>query len=379
MLGVAVLIIVQSVMNGFSEEIRSKIVATFGHVRVESRDLIEDPNELLRRLRELPEVAKANVYAEGLVMLQHDNRPAFPFVRGIDVMAEEQVTPIDPFMLVGNLAELDDGSVILSSQLAATLGASRGSMVDVYSPLMLEMLKHDEVLLPLELEVAGIFETGYGAVDSNTLIVTLRTMRELYGLGRGAHGVALRLHDGVDPDSFARALGRDLEPPLRALSWLDANQDLLFVLQLEKNVMFFIILFIILVASFSIANSLLTSVVRKTREIGLLAAMGGRPRHMALVYALQGFMIGLVGTSLGVLFAVVALHFRNDIVRAFARLTESEAALIRFYQFVELPLHYSTRDLLIITLSAILISTLAGLLPAWRAARLKPSEALRNE
>jgi lipoprotein-releasing system permease protein len=151
------------------------------------------------------------------------------------------------------------------------------------------------------------------------------------------------------------------------------------VIQLEKNMMFFFLLFIVLVASFAIASSLLIAVVRKTREIGLIGALGGKPRHVAACFCFQGFFIGVAGTTLGIGFAVTALTFRNEVVHTFARLTQSEAALLRFYQFSNLPLSYSVRDFVLIITSSIVIATLAGLLPAWRAARLKPVEALRNE
>ena len=143
--------------------------------------------------------------------------------------------------------------------------------------------------------------------------------------------------------------------------------------------MMFIILFIILVASFSIASSLLTTVVRKTKEIGLLGALGARPRQVAACFCFQGFFIGVVGTILGIALAVSALTFRNDVVHTFARLTHSQAALDRFYQFSNLPCSYSVHDFVVIITSSIVIATLAGLLPAWRAARLRPVEALRSE
>ncbi len=378
-LGVAVLVIVQSVMNGFGEEIRSKIVDTSGQVRVESGEIIYNHRQLSSMVDDEPGVTGATPYAEGVVMLQHVNRPAFPFVRGIDPETVEEVIPIRRFLLGGDLDDLDDESVFVSSQLATQLGIYRGATVDVYTPLMLDHMKEGEVLLPRSLEVVGIFETGYGAVDANTLVITLRLMQELYGLENGIHGLSLRLADGVDPDQAAASLNQVLPSPAKAYSWLDTNRDLLFVLQLEKTVMFFIIIFIILVASFSIASSLLTSVVRKTREIGLLGALGGRAWQSAAIFCLQGFLIGFVGTVLGMVFSVLVLTYRNEIVHTFARWTESEAALIRFYQFVNLPLHYSARDIVLIIVFTLLISTFAGLIPAWRAARLKPSEALRNE
>ena len=254
-----------------------------------------------------------------------------------------------------------------------------GQKVDVYSPLLLERLKKDEILLPRELRVAGIFETGWNQVDSNTVICSLRLMQELYGLGQGVHGVSVRLKPGFDPDEVAAKLNAMFSGSDRAISWIDSFRDFLFVIQLEKNMMMFIMLFIILVASFAIASSLLTAVVRKTKEIGLLGALGGKPRQVAVCFCFQGFFIGVAGAALGIGLAVLALTFRNEVMHTFARVTNSEAALLRFYQFANLPCSYSPHDFAVVTTCSILIATLAGLLPAWRAARLKPVEALRSE
>jgi len=379
MLGVAVLIVVLSVMNGFGDEIRAKIVETNGHVRVETGGIMVDQDAVMAKIRARPEVAAAAPYAQGIVMLQADNRPAFPYIRGIDVAREQAVVPLEKFLVAGRVADLDDDSVFLSSELAASLGARIGQQVEVYSPLLLERLKKDEILLPRRVRVAGIFETGWNQVDSNTVICPLRLMQDLYGLGRGVHGVSVRLRPGNDADEFAARLNAMFSGTHHAVSWLDSNRDFLFVLQLEKNMLFFLLLFIVLVAAFAITGSLLITVVRKTREIGLLGAIGGKPRQVAACFCFQGFLIGVAGTALGIALAVTALTFRNEVMHAFAQVTQSQAALVRFYQFSNLPLSYSVHDFALIITSSIAIATLAGLLPAWRAARLKPVEALRSE
>ena len=240
-------------------------------------------------------------------------------------------------------------------------------------------LNNDEVFLPRELEVVGIFETGWNQVDSQTIICSLPLMQELYDLGDTVHGIAIRLKPKKDADKVAAMLNEELPYPYKAITSLDLNRDLLFVLRLEKSILFFIIIFVVLVATFSIASSLMTTVLRKTREIGILAALGATPKGIALTFCIQGLIIGLVGSTLGVVFSLIALHYRNTIVHAFARLTHSEAALLKFYQFTDIPVHYLLSDFLVIVPIAILLSTLAGLLPAWRAARMKPSEALRSE
>ncbi|HEX9785516.1 MAG TPA: ABC transporter permease [Opitutaceae bacterium] len=379
MLGVAALVVVQSVMNGFGNEIRRMIVDTQGHIRIEGGGIIHDHRKLMQAVQQVPGVAAAAPYAQGAVMVQYRNRPTFPYVQGIDMEFESGVVALERFLRMGRMENLDDDSVFLSSELAAGFGAFRGDEVELYSPLFLERLKEDEIFLPRRFRVAGIFETGWSQVDANTVICTLRTMQDLYGLDDGVHGLKVRLNPGVDTDEAVVAIGHAIGPGYRAISWLDSNRDFLFVLQLEKNVMFLLLLIIVLVSAFAITSSLLITVVRKTREIGLFGALGARSREVAACFCAQGMFIGVVGTVLGFVFAALLLHFRNDVIHAFTRMTGTEAALSRFYQFSNLPAEYSARDIVIISTLAIVISTLAGIIPAWRAARLRPSEALRSE
>jgi lipoprotein-releasing system permease protein len=381
-LGVAALIVSISVMGGFGREIRRMIVDTQGDVQVRAAGSIPDRERVVAALAQAPGVVGVTPFAEGFVMIQHELKPAFPTIQGVDIDRVNSVIPLDDYIRVGRLADLDDDSVILSSGLARSVGARIGSRIEVYSPLLLEKLKGDEVMLPRELEVVGIFEIGHQSLDSSMVIVTLRLMQELYGLGDQVHGFNVKLVPNLDADEASRELNRllpSVAPGAFARSWVDANQDFLFIIQLEKNMIFFLLTFIILVAAFSVTSSLLIAVVRKTREIGLLSAMGGRSRDVAICFALQALLVGIGGTALGAAFGFLALHFRNEVVSAFTRLTGSEEALLRFYEFSRLPAYLSDRDLTLILSLAVAICALAGLLPAWRAARLKPVEALRSE
>jgi len=380
-LGVMLLVISISVMGGFQYEIRRMIVDTQGEVQVRARGFIHDAPDVLAALEKIPGVVAATPFAEGVAMLEHDRKPAFPMIQGVDLERINAVVPLDRFVRIGSLDQLDDDSVILSAQLAVSIGARLGSKVEVYSPLLLEKMKNDEVMLPRELTVAGIFEVGHQQLDSSVVLVTLRTMQDLYGLGPAVHGINLKIAAGEDPDVVARRINRALAETsnIEARSWIEANEDFLFVLQLEKNMIFFLLTFIIVVAAFSVTSSLLIAVVRKTREIGLLGALGARPRQVAACFCFQGFFIGIVGTAAGLGLGMGFLYFRNDMIRVFTQLTGSEEVLTRFYQFSRLPAHTAPNDVVMIVVCAIVISTLAGLLPAWRAARLKPVEALRNE
>ena len=178
---------------------------------------------------------------------------------------------------------------------------------------------------------------------------------------------------------MAARLSAGLPSGMQAFSWTQSWESFLWVLHLEKTINFFLMLFIVVIAAFSVMSSLLISVVRKTREIGLLGALGARAGAVALCFCTQAFIIGAAGTAAGVGLGFLVLAFRNNLVHGIATLLGRSETLKQFYQFTDLPAHTLPSDLVMIVVSAILISTLAGLLPAWRAARLKPVEALRSE
>ena len=378
-LGVALLVVVTSVMGGFGYEIRQMIVGTEGEVQIRAQGVIENYPELLKKIDAVPGVAAATPTASGVLMLQYQGKPAFPAMRGVDLATVENVVHLSHYLVAGSFDDLDDDSVILSSELAQSLGASVGDTVEVYSPLMIEKLKRDEVFLPRQVRVVGVLEIGHQQLDSATVYCTLRLAQELYGLGADVHGINVRLQPGVNEDEAAGRINAVLPPDVRAFSWQDTFRDFLWVLRVEKNMQFFLLFIIIIVAAFSIMASLWITVVRKTREIGLLGALGGGPRQVAACFCAQGFFIGVLGTLLGLGLGFVALHFRNDVVLWITRVTQHEGVIRQFYQFSELPSHVSSGDITRIVVLTIIISTLAGLLPAWRAARLKPVEALRSE
>ena len=367
-------------MNGFGEGIRQRLTETQGDVRIRSNEVIYDWEAVLDTVLEQDAVIGASPFTEGVIMLQHQNRPLFPFVRGIEPWSQEEVVPLEKFLTIGSMEDFDDAAVFLGEGLAYSLKAGPGSTVEVFTPLMLEALKKDEVLLPREFKVAGLFRTGSPQVDGNTMITTVRVMQELYGLEDGVHGIVLKLRPGQDAYDYSVDLEREvLRPGLQAVSWIESNEDFLFVIEQEKRVISFIIIFIILVASFSIAIALMMAVIRKTREIGLLVAMGARPYQVAYSFCFQGFVIGLVGTIAGILMAVICLFYRRTILSAYADITNSQTNFLGQYDVYEIPVHYLASDFITVTCFAVVISTLAGLLPALLAARLKPADALRSE
>ena len=378
MLGVTLLIVVLGVMGGFGYQIRQMITDTEGEIQIKARGTISNYRDAVRQIEAVPGVAGATPYAAGVLMVQYQNKPAFPQMRGLDIGSINRVVPLGKFVRIGSLDDLDDDSVIVSGGLADALGLRLGAKVEIYTPLMLNQ-KEGEVILPRTAKVVGILEIGHQQLDSSTLYCTLRLAQDLYGLGHDVHGINVRIQPGAKEDEVAARINAILPDDVRAFSWRDSFADFLWVLQLEKNMMLFVLLFVVLVAAFLTMSLLLVLVLKKTREIGLLGALGASRWQIALCFCLQGVGVGVVGTGLGLALGFTVLHFRNDLVHAITHLTGGQELLARFYQFSELPEHLENRDLLLIVVSALVLSTLAGIIPAVMAARLKPVEALRSE
>jgi lipoprotein-releasing system permease protein len=378
-LGVMVLVIVTSVMGGFGYELRRMIVQTEGEIQVKSQSLIEDSAQLVRKVREVPGVAAASPYVAGPVLVLSSGHPATPIFRGVDLNTVEQVANLQRFVRIGSLDELDDDSVILSSQVAQSLAVTIGDQVEIVSPLLIEMLKSDEIYLPRKFRVAGLFEIGHQHLDSTTIYGTLRAAQELYGLGKSVHGINVRVKPGENEAVVVNRINEVMPARTQAFSWMQSWESFLWVLNLEKTINFFLLLFIVIIAAFSVMSSLLISVVRKTREIGLLSALGAKPRELAFCFCVQAFIIGVTGTAIGVAVGFGVLSIRNTIVHGIARALGRQDTLRQFYQFTDLPSHPIASDIVLTIVASIVISTFAGLLPAWRAARLKPVEALRSE
>ncbi len=377
-LGVLGLFGTQSVMNGFHEQIGTKLRDTTGDViiRQNGRSMYKIDG-IVESLKKTDGVKAVEKVARGPVMMISNNVPNFPILRSFDTVGGECAIPISQknFVRMGDIDKLDDDSIIIGQRLAANSGISVGDFVEIVSPTMLDKIKKDEVPMPVRLEVVGLLMTDYSEVDSNVAIVSLRRMRDLYGLGDGTHAIVLRLDDGVDCEKFAKEIQKKLRYPMRASTWLTYNEAFLRVIKMEKVMMSLIIVLIILVASFSICISLYTSVLRKTREIGLMAAMGARPVQIAAMYCFQGFVIGVFGALAGLALTWVVLYFREPIVQ----LVVGRESLIEFYHFAHLPVKYELSDALWASCFSIVLCTLAGFFPAVRAARLKASEAMRNE
>jgi len=394
-LGVMVLILVISVMTGFERELERKVVGFDAHVVVTSSTAIDDWAAVSRRAEALPEVVAVAPYVQGPVLVEFNHRRVAPKIRAIDPELEEKVTSIKDFIVDGSY-DLDGDKTVIGSELARILGVQVGDRVTLFAPgnitRMLEELDRlekdgdktsasalKEMIVPTDLEVTGIFESGRYLYDSDYLLVPLHVGQEVYDLGGSVHGLAVRTTDRYLAGETKERINEFLDPPAVALTWIDLNKQLFDAIRMERNVMFFLLLFIILVAAFGIMNTLITVTVQKTREIGIMKALGAQTIQIISVFLAQGVVIGVFGTLTGLLAGITVVQYRNQVSQWLATTLGIEVFPRSVYQFSEIPAEVVPSDVLIICVSAFLICSLAALIPAWFAARLDPVKALRYE
>lgn len=395
-LGITVLILVISVMTGFDQELRRKVLGFDANVLVTNQEILSDWRELLTQLEAKPDIVAAAPFVQGPVIVEFQHRRLAPKIRGIVVESEERVTSIREFIKEGEL-DLSGDTVVLGRELASDLGISVGDMLTVYSPgsissIMQELNKVEEnpgdkktlselkeLVVPAELTVTGIFESGRYAYDSEFLLVPLHIGQELYGLGDGVHGVTMKTTDPYLAEQVKRDILELLEPPAQAFTWIDLNKQLFDAIRMERNVMFFLLLFIIIVAAFGIMNTLITVTVQKTREIGIMKALGATTPQIVWVFLAQGMVVGVFGNLTGLALGMALVRWRNEFKDWLARVLHIEIFPAGIYQFSAIPAEVVPRDVAIICLSAFAICSLAALIPAYFAARLDPVKALRYE
>jgi len=395
-LGIMVLILVISVMTGFEQELRRKVIGFDPHVVVTTGGVLEEWEKTAAEVASNPDVTATAPFVMGPVIVQFHNRRLAPKIRGVDPELERKVVDIAPFIVAGEY-DLEGSKTLIGSELARELGVVVGEKVTIFSPGNFNEILNEidrmeksggsaqdiaalkQLILPAELEVSGIFESGRYLYDSEFLIVPLHIGQELYNLGPAAHGLAVRAKDPYVADKVRDELNARLDPPAWAMSWIDMNKQIFDAIRMERQVMFFILMFIILVAAFGIMNTLITVTVQKTREIGVMKALGARTHQIVGVFLAQGMVVGIFGTAIGLGLGIAATQYRNEVSRFLSRALGVEVFPASVYQFAEIPAQIVASDVAIICVSAFVICSVAALIPAWFAARLDPVAALRHE
>jgi lipoprotein-releasing system permease protein len=337
-------------------------------------------------------------YVQGPVIVEFQNRRLAPMVRGVDPKQEEKVIPLRKFIKQGKL-DLEGDSTVLGIELARNLHIGIGDKLTVYSPgnlgqildgiKKLEKAKAGEekeavdqlreVILPKELTVTGIYETGHYLHDSQFLLVPIYIAQELYGLGDDLHGITVRTDNPYGAERVKHEIENFLTPPEFAETWIDMNRQYFEAVRLERTVMFFLLFFIVVVAAFGIMSTLITVTVQKRREIGIMKALGANISQIIWVFLGQGTVVGLFGTVTGLGLGMTLIRYRNEFSHWLASTLHIEIFPREVYQFSEIPAQVIPQDVTIICISAFLICSFAALIPAYFAARLDPVKALRYE
>jgi len=363
-IGVLALIVVIGVMTGFDRDLRDKIVGNFSHISISGTRPMEysEYENIAAKLKNYPQVIASSPYAQGQILIEADRKFMALGLKGIEPDKEQRVTKIKDYIIEGNFFDLVPGAVIVGKEFADYFGLNVGSELNIFSPFGKQT----------KLKITGIFKSGMYDYDLNLLLVHLETAQDILEMGKGISGCALKLDNMFAADKVKNELQQGLGFDYNFKTWMEANQSFFAALKLEKLTMFIILTLIILVASFNIVSTLVILVVDKTKDIGILKALGMSSGNIRRIFTYEGLIIGALGTFLGV---------AGGIILCF---------LLKKYQFIQLPkdIYYINRlpvaiefwpDIALIIISALTITLIATLYPANKAAGMAPVEALRYE
>ena len=388
-LGVAVLIIVISVMSGFDQQMRDTILGFNAHLKIAGTEhLLENYPAIISRVTSNQNVKAAAPIVLGQVLLESNSKDGrssvyAPWVRGVDPQLEAKVSTL-PTSLVDGTFDLSGRGLIIGTSFARRMNLQVGDRVNVYSPNEIKRLKdsrtkaNPEAILPDEYEVRGIFDVGWDEYNSSVVAVSLENAQEMYELGDSVHGLIVMLNDPFQADAVKRELSTTLGKDFEVRTWLEENSTLAAVM-VEKNVMLYILFFIIIVAAFGITCTTITFIVMKTREIGLMKAIGASSRQVMWVFMGQSLIVSFWGIATGLSLGLLAVHYRNEFLELMRRLTSFQLFPADVYGFTQLPAKIVPGDIAIICGGSLLICLAAAAFPARYASKLNPVEALRYE
>ena len=376
MMGVMALIVVLSVMNGFREDLMSKILGVNSHLLVLSYEgAFKDYDKVISQVDQADGVRASTPFLYSQVMVNNSGSVSGVILRGIDTETAPRVINIEPMIKEGSLqslGRLHDGlpSIIIGKELSKNLMARPGDILTVVSPLG-KLTPLCRIPYDRKFKVTAIFESGMYEYDSSMAYVSLKEAQDFLGFENRVTGIEVKVADVYEADRTGAAVQKKLGYPYWTKDWKQMNRSLVSALKLEKLTMFVILLMIVLVGALNIISTLVMVVMEKTRDVAILRAMGTTGRSIMSIFMLQGLLVGVIGTLAGLASGLGLCH------------------LLAKYKFIDLPsdIYYistlpvrvETTDVAFVTISAVFISFLATLYPSWHASRLNPVEALRYE
>jgi len=379
-LGVAALIVVLSVMNGFQKEVRDRMLSVLAHIEVFNPDNgVPDWQALAAEAKRVPEVKEAAPYVQGQAMVTRDDVVRGVLIRGVQPEDEAKVSDIATEMRAGKLSDLVPGNfgIVLGSELARALGVRVGEKVNVVAPQGL-ITPAGVVPRIKPFTVVGVFESGHYEYDSTLALTNIDDAEKLYRL-ENYTGIRLKLADMQDAPDVTRKLVQTVTENVLIRDWTEQNKSWFSAVQLEKRMMFIILALIVAVAAFNLVSSLVMSVRDKQADIAILRTLGAAPRSILAIFVVQGALIGLVGCLVGIVLGVVLALNIGAVVSGIERLFHVAFLPQNIYFVSSLPSDLQLSDVIAIGTVSVLLSFVATLYPSWSASRVEPAQALRYE
>lgn len=380
-LGVAALIVVLSVMNGFQKELRTRILGVASHAQISGADgELDNWPAAVKDVATHPRVVAAAPFVQQQGMLSFDGQVKGAVVRGILPAEEERVADFVRHMKSGRLDALQPGEfgIVLGAELAYSLRVFLGDKVTLIAP---QGMVTPAAVLPRmkQFTVVGVFEVGMYEYDSGLALLHMTDAQKLYQMDERVSGVRLKLDDLFAAPRVVHELADVLARELRVSDWTRSHANFFRAVQIEKNMMFLILLLIVAVAAFNIVSTLVMTVTDKRADIAILRTLGASPASILVIFVIQGTLIGVIGLAMGVAGGVALALNVETVVPFLERLLGMQFLAKDVYYISDLPsdLHWS--DVWIIAVTSFSLTVLATLYPSWRAARTNPAEALRYE
>jgi lipoprotein-releasing system permease protein len=383
-IGVAVLIVVLSVMNGFEAELRGRILSVTSHATVTAFGAgLEDWQSLRERALANPGVEAVAPYVEGEALAigeREDGASSAVTVRGVDPELEMQVSAIGQRMQTGSLEALAPGGyrVLLGSEVAKRLGVTEGDTV-VLAVAQGNVTPAGVVPRMRRFTVGGVFYSGMYEIDNGLALVSRPDAARLFRVPTDATGLRLAVRDPMRAPSVARAVAEELGGGLWVDDWTHRHANFFRSIELTKRMMFFILLLVVAVAAFNIVSTLVMAVKDKQPDIAILRTLGARPSSILAVFTTQGTVIGILGTLGGVALGVLISVNLERLVHGLERLLGTRFMDASVYLMSDLPARVLPGDVALIAATAFALCCLSTLYPAWRAARTQPARALRHD
>jgi lipoprotein-releasing system permease protein len=380
-LGIAALVTVMSVMNGFEKEIRARILGAAAHVQVLGPESgIPDWRRVADGARQNPEVTAAAPYVMGQGLLSTGGSVRGVYVRGVVPELEDTVADFAKHMVDGRLADLKPGEfgIVIGVGIARGLALGVGDRVTLISP---EGQVTPAGLLPRlkQFTVVGIFRLDHNEYDNALALIDMHDAQVLYRMGENVSGVRLKVRDLDRAPEVAATLSRSLGGDLFVTDWTKQNANYFRAIQIEKRMMFIILTLIIAVAAFNLVSTLVMAVTDKQPDIAILRTLGAAPASIMKIFVVQGAIIGVIGTAIGVIAGILLAKNIDVVVPFIERTFHFHILSSEVYYISELPSDLHWRDVISVALVSLVLSFVATIYPSWRASRVNPAEALRYE